>query len=259
MIRNLFIIIIFCCVVKNSFAQFHAVCVPAEKMNTIKIDGHINEWNWVPENYWLQTDVFFERINNLQPDTTNFALGIIVAWNELTNRIYIAAKVKDKSIVDGERLNVAVNPGNSEGHYWVNGATAHHNVMNYYIQLKDGDFISDLFLGPEWAKSSEFLEWAVKVNENDSVIFYEMSFPLWEVWSHKGPEYSKEFSLHSNQSIGILLALTNKNSDSKSIHKWISVYEQNCWYDARSIANQFILDPYVSKDPGWDAIKYVLE
>lgn len=260
MIKYLFVItaasILF---IDNSLAQFHAVCIPPEKINSIKIDGNLSDWNWIHENDKLKTDIFFERLNNLPSDTKNFDVELAIAWSSIENRIYIICELHDNNVIDDDGVIIVVNPTNAEGHYWMNGAFAHFNIMAYYLKFKNDTITSGLHLGPEWAKKTEFFNWAVKTNREDSIVIYEISFPLWRKWSDKGPDFSKEYYLKSNNNIGLMIAFTDKDSTSKASKQWSYIYEQNYWFDARSIAYRFILDPYISKKPSWEGIKHVLK
>lgn len=260
MIKYLFVIaaasILF---IDNSFAQFHAVCIPPEKINSIKIDGNLTDWDWIHENDKLKTDVFFERLNNLPSDANNLDVELAIAWSNIENRIYIICELHDNIIMDDDGVIIGVNPTNAEGYYWMNDFPAHFNIVVYYFKFKNENITSGLHLGPEWTKESEFFNWAVKTKREDSIVNYEISFPLWRKWSGKGPDFSKEYYLNSNNNIGLVIAFTDKDPSSKSSTQWSYIYEQDYWFDARSIANRFILKPHISKKSSWEGIKHVLK
>lgn len=221
------------------YAQIKAIEIPFDREKEILIDGNIEDWSWVDDKYKLYSDNFFNITNNSLPDTSSFSIELFVAWSQIKNKVFIVAKVKDNELINGEGLNIAVNPTNAQGHYWVNDAPAHFNVVDYYFELRDTKLFPNVYLGPEWLAKKNHL-FAVNINSSKTEVSYEISFPLWDSWNDN-INLSKRHRLNQEEKIGLMLVYTDIDSDQKI--QWANVYEKECWNDANSIGNTTLLLP----------------
>ncbi len=275
MIRNLITIMITIIIINHVSAQFYAVHVPLEKLDNLKMDGDTTDWNWVPERYHISAINMIDVLDDHEKNNQDWSCKVIVGWNEIQNRIYILAIIRDNmksvdrvppsgvSYLD-DCMEVAINPDNMGGSY--QGSTELKYIFNtikfhYSFPLIEKDLEFELYSGPSWYLNREYVDWGGKdyiMGNNHIVTVYEIRANLWDYWSNEGIEYSKESELTFNKKIGLTIAFDDVDSiKDVRVAQWATP-SGNTWYMNANELTDFILDgPFESNS--WQSIQYLLK
>ena len=275
---SIFVIVAF---VNNLNSQHHVVYVPSDRLSKIKIDGKINDWDWVPKKYIISGIEMNNNylISNATYNKKNWDCKIIVAWSDITNRIYIVVKVYDDikrsnppsmfgcpKLVD-DNLQLIVNPDNNSGNCWNKIAFPDLNrlvkvTMHTPFSIGEAQLVFDY--GPSWFVNRKDLigcGWGNKGNCSlgPYETTYEIEMALWDEWSEMGIEYSRRHILSSDQGIRLAIIIDDVDkSNSKIDDEWMTSF-QPVWPNIIVQMPEFILDSSCEKDNLWSGIKSILK
>jgi hypothetical protein len=237
--------------------KYHAVYIPSNYLKSIAIDGHIEDWDWVPNYYKLQNSHF---INYEQVDSKDLDVECFVAWSDITNKMYIIAKVADDSIIsnrvpqdDAIRMNdfdgitIIVNTNLESGAFWSGGGykLLFHNILAFPLAPTSHPDNSNIFYGTHWLQNKNYLNFATSISKNKNGRFttlYEVELELWENLSLFSKKLSKVKLLKSDLSVGLTIAFNDidKNNDDNAFK--IRTYSGNGFEYRAEESSCFILD-----------------
>jgi hypothetical protein len=275
---KLFAVLFMVLVTSTIYCQRHAVYIPADKLARIKIDGKTNDWDWVPQRYFIKGEDMNNNylISNSTYHKENWDCKIFIAWSDVRNRIYIVATVYDNikksnpewlfgcpNLFD-DHLNVIINPDNRSGNCWNNLTypDIHRLVkVSMHTPFSKGDAQLVIDYGPSWFNNYKELityGWGNKgdCSEGRCETTYEIEMALWDEWSELGIEYSLRHILEPDKSIRLAIVVDDVDkSKSKIDDEWMTC-SQPKWFNIIVQMPEFILD---SDDNLWSGIKNALK
>ncbi len=243
-------------------SQFKAVHIPTEMLNSIKIDGEIDDWDWVKEEYIIKSNQLNNVFSNLkEADSNDLNCRLIVAWNEIKNWLYIVAYIEDDEshpdlVKDGkdyfsENLQFCINPNR---YYYKESNTRIYGMCYIPTDLTNG--IIEIKNGPKWlTKDNNYLKWSFKFVdrgvEKKTVFIYELGMQLWNTFSPEYVNYSEKVFLHNNQVIKLSIGFGETESDSKTFLVTADKPTDKKWYkQTEQLADFVLIEPegdHVSK------------
>lgn len=214
----------------QSFDQYkyHATYIPSSYLKKIVIDGHIDDWAWVPAWYKLKNKDF---MNCEHTNANDFDIECFVAWSDITNKIYIVAKVIDNVIIssqlsyeDAIRMNfydgftIIVNPNIESGQFWSGNGykLLFHNIITLPITPFYDSHNSSLYYGTDWLKNKAYLNYSTSNLKNKNgtwTTYYEIELNLWEKLSFFSSKLSKPKILKSELPIGLTIAYNDVDKE----------------------------------------------
>lgn len=246
----------------NTFAQFHAVYIPEEKLSKMKMDGNMNDWNWMQPADFITTKSFNEFSFNANVDPKNWDCKLAFGWSDVTNRLYIVALVYDNVRIanvittkDAHWLN-----DNFEIMVFPTGNTIERSFVQYYflVPFIDKNEEMNVGIGGKWLKSQ--LEWGWKIlgdRSRPGYTIYEISMPIWDDWNARGIKFSKKHTLSANETIYLSIAANDLDNDKTKVMHWDTSPGRNCFSDPKDLS-ELTLDPPVSVNRSWNNIAKVL-
>ena len=260
----------------SCFGQVHAVHIPEEKIEEIKFDGELTDWSWIPEDYFISGDNMKDNLNNSKSIHSDWECKIIVAWNDITNWIYIVAIVNDndfyvrpqsdpKTYYLNDNLEIAIGPDVHSGDYYSRRFEKCYNIIKYYVTpvTKEYNNTVNINAGPQWLiNDTSFVKWGYKVNTDKngkSRIIYELGMAVWEKWSDDGIEASKRLFLQSYQTIRLTLAFNDVDKyRNRRIAQWVtSTGSSKNWGRNISDISVFVLDPPAENQSSWERVYHL--
>jgi hypothetical protein len=191
--------------------KYHAFFVAEERLLDIKIDGDIEDWAWIPENYKVPANqLIFQKNSTFNSEDLDGYF--YVGWNGISNKLYLIAKIYDDNLKkEKDRykdwFEFQSNTSNSK----------QNNVDNLltieFFKKLDGENVANNVRNPKanWMLTDEYGKWAIDIIEdtitNKNIITYEIEIQLWDEWSEIGEEYSKKHKLKSNEIIGLTVSI----------------------------------------------------
>ncbi len=228
--KILMVCLLFFYLAVNLFSQFKAIHIPFDKLSTINIDGDINDWNWVPNEYIVNFNQFNDVLSNSEANINDWNCRLIVAWNEIQNWLYIVAYIEDDESFAGLPLNqkscyydsfqFSVNPNN----YYYDVSNTRINGICYIPEdLSTG--ILEIKNGPYWLESkNRYLKWRYSFNKEGSnkktVIIYELGMQLWNTFSQESAMFSEKHFLTHDESIKLIIGFDDIDTNKKSL--WVT-------------------------------------
>ena len=261
---------------KLAFCQYKMVYIPDSIIGNMKMDGDTTDWEWAPSSYIIKTNSLDNMLNDNEYDPENWACRLVFGWNQISNRIYILAIVKDdvksvdrippqgKAVLD-DCMEVIINPDNFGGeNRYQTTESYHHSVKFFYsFPLPESKYEFEIRKGPSWyPEGKRYISWGGK-EYNDpnhkTVTVYEVSLILWDFWSDKGAEYSQESQLFINKQIGLTVAFddVDKEKDVRSA-QWVTSSGSG-WNGNANDLSVFILDAPLKKGISWQNISHLLK
>jgi hypothetical protein len=222
---------------KPEGVEFFAPHIPDQILAGMDIDGNFADWSWYPQDLVLTSDIMVSRAGNDPRDIADIDLSFRIAWNESTNKIYLALEAFDDFIhrdtesnnnpwtedgwtistdadhsggfFDGGDLDI--NDMGSQGQQWLvhppGPATEMWVVLfgeNYLENIENrGGVRAHWFGHPPWGEivvgPPEVLP--VKEGDTDVTLFYEFAWTLFDFLDYGGPDSSVEHILEEDQII----------------------------------------------------------
>jgi hypothetical protein len=268
--KKLIFIMFLISISRSACCQFYAVHIPNDRISKIKIDGDTSDWNWVPAKYFITTKDMKDVLNSSKSNSTDWECKIMVGWNELTNCLFIMAKiVDDKKITDGSRffindcMQLAINAVNLIGGYRnINDKLNNKTILGHFTPpTKTLDFVIDH--GPLWMqKKSNYINWEYKTKNiagsSKYITIYEVSIALWDEWSKFKPDFSIRSNLYSGKKIRLEVVFDDVDIPNERKTEWATSDGKYWWAQTYDIS-QFILAPPVIEEISWDGIHRVLQ
>jgi hypothetical protein len=258
-------------------AQFRAVYLPDEKIQDIDIDGDTLDWLWVPREFGITMGALWDGINNSGIDRKDWSCKTIVAWNHLTNYLYVLAIVKDdiKSVDrktneepwldDG--MEVVVNPNNLGGKYNHKLLPTYNYVMKFCYSFPAIDGVDEFLIydGPSWyLEKDKYVKRAGKTfiskDNHHSTTVYELAISLWDYWDDTGADLSIRHKLKANEIIKLSIAF-NDVDNIKDVRdaQWMLVTTDGDWWRNASRLSYFMLSPPVENGVSWGQINALMD
>jgi len=251
------------------YGQFLAVHIPDDKIEKIKIDGDTSDWDWMPEKYVISENYMGFAFDNSLKDNNSWRCRIKVGWSDVTNKIYVNAKIIDDIIVLSNPVHymndcfqLAVNANNNGGEF--TGENSPNHVVVGWCNLDTANGTNfNLAVGPQWMFDtlSDIVKWKVvnyKDNSKKNVIIYEMSLSLFDKWENDSPEKSNLCLLAPGKDLKLTLIFEDVDRMDNSRTEWTSKVSWE-WYMDADYFSQFTLSPPLPKKGiSWQNINYVL-
>ena len=242
--------------------QFPDLLVPT-------IDGDLSDWEAFPEEYALQTDDFVDLVNDASVDPADLSVRLMVGWNQLRNKIYVAARVIDdihqvdrpagtasSRIFQDDDLEVFVDADHSGGQYanfaelspeeqlQVNGATANHFVLAG--PSPDEDYFVN-FSAAAWYAQPDGKHTAAAIGFTDdgktTVTTYELMLTPFDVIDMNAAILSTEHQLVAEEILGFNVEFGDFDANSLLMDaKWSLSGGQNAFRTADRF-NDMVLKP----------------
>jgi hypothetical protein len=262
-------------------SQSHVVYIPSDKLARIKIDGNTDDWNWVPQKYFINGAKMYNNylISNTIYNKKDWDCKILIAWNDITNKIYIVATIFDnvrRSIPESvfgvtrlcdDNLQVIINPDNSSGDCWNKIAypDLHRLVrLSIHTPCSEGNAKFILDYGPSWYIGHKELincGWSTRKNSSNGLFetSYELEMALWDEWSDMGIEFSSRHVLSADQRIKLAIILDDVDKTMNMIdNEWVTCF-QPYWWSKIPQLTEFIMDHSSERDFHWSGIMSVLQ
>lgn len=247
-------------------AQYHAVYIPEERLGQMKSDGNPSDWDWVPNQYGIETDKMVNTRDQTNQDRKSFDSKIIVGWNEIKNKVYVLMILHDNFI--NVQLNGSVpyymqdclqfafcslDPDDEKY------AELHRNntLKAHFMKTPDGkeEFIFEI--GPNWIlQDYRFVKWGCNRNKDETV--FELELSLWDNWNNKGHIYSKPFYLEANKKIRLTIAFNDLDFNEKNVSEWATI-PGKYWYQKLSDLSVFVLDSPINKRISYHKIESIIK
>gem|GEM_PF-2531438 len=239
------------------------------------MDGDTSDWNWIPEKYFITTELMTNRLNGNNNDNYSCKCKIIVGWNDVKNRIYILAIILQKKAsidhisIEGKSLlnaniEVAINPDNLGGMYGKNMERTYNTIkFNYSVPLNDTTFKFELNNGPQWyANKFKYLDYGGKkkvvLDGQFELTVYEISTILWDFWNPEDIEYCRKSELFMNKNIRLSISVNNiDEAKGSTLIQWVTFSGKN-WTNNADEMSEFVLDAPFKKGISWDIINTLL-
>lgn len=243
----------------NDTYKYHAICVPNEKLINIEIDGKIDDWDWVPDNYIIRANelMFQKNASFNQDDLDGY---FFVGWNKTTNWIYLVAKIYDDNLeIKEDRyrdwFEFQANTSNSKQNINTNLMT-----IEFYKKL-NGEDIANNVRSPEanWMLNvDEYGKWAINIKKDSiqkrNIITYEIGIELWDEWSSLGEEYSLRHNLEDNQIIGLTVSIFDYDENEERNLLYTISGSGGKYWGYSFYMSDFVLDPLLQPESDVDAI-----
>lgn len=238
--------------------KYHALNIPSNYLKNIAIDGHIDDWVWVQDNYKLINEDF---INGDHIGTNDFNIESFVAWSDITNKIYIVSKIVDNAIIsssignDGAiRMNyfdgvtIIVNPNFESGQFWSGGGykLLFHNIISLPITPIYDPGNSNLYYGTSWLQNKAYINYSTSTSKNTDgtwTVYYEIELSIWENLSFFSNRLSKSKRLKSELPIGLTIAFNDVDKENFYNTIKIRTYSGGEFESHAEETSCFILDP----------------
>ncbi len=254
--------ILFCLISIQALAQYSIIGIPPGKLKEIKIDGNINDWDWVPENYIIRLENLMQTTDYINTRSDYF-VEVKVGWSNITNCIYIALLIQDNELdADSSRDDVWLNdklelgfcPAYKYGEYFQSDNPFYFNtIKDYFIFPSDNnkEVYHGIDIGPIWMKpKNQFYEWAIakkKTKKNKYEIRFEIKIALWKAWDELGPEYSDRYLPMENEVIKMFLLFGDRDHNGvDDFNTWRTLSNNNFWRNVGGFSD-FKLGPILER------------
>ena len=199
--------------------QFQVINIPDDKLMTIKLDGEMEDWNWIPEKFILTNEDLCKPAISNGISSDDFSVRLRLAWNELKNWLYIVIEVQDDYLQlnteKKDKVSVRIDPFNRRTKY------KNWNQNNSFMTgfsiwgIKSGqDYKLKLASGSKWfLKDASYTKVGYQ-NYTDketgkNITVYEIGMLLWGEWDKSGREQSKAHQLETNQKLSMYIQFSD--------------------------------------------------
>lgn len=204
-------------------AQYYAVNIPDDKLLSINIDGNIEDWNWIPNDYIITNKDITHNNDDFIIQEQDLNIKLRIAWSSLKNWIFIIAEIEDDyhqvNTTDKDELIIRFDPSNIKGKYkhWEKNSSS-ITGFNIRVPLKDKSKELSINSGSNWfLKDSSQLIWKWKIINNTglegTLTTYEIGASLWDIWHKDGYRQSIRHQLTENETIGINILFKDVDED----------------------------------------------
>ena len=253
----------------KTHGQFYAIHIPNNKIDKIKIDGDTIDWNWMPEKYIITEKYMKDSFNKNLIDNNSWQCRIKIGWSDITNKIYINAKIIDDIVVltkpdhyMNDCFQLAIN-ANNKGGVFTGENSKNHVVVCWYKPDTIIDTRFNLGIGPKWMFNTptDYFKWKVvsyKTVQKKNVIIYELSMNLFDKWEKESPGKSNLCLLVPNKKIKMTLIFEDADKLDNSRLEWTTKASWEWYMDANYFSEFVLAPPLPTKDISWHNIDYVL-
>lgn len=232
---------------KSQGILYFAAKIPEAKLPEIKIDGNLNDWEWLAPTFLTVDDFAFKREGDSRED---FDVEAWVAWSPKTNMLYHAVKATDDQLhtlpIDKAQkmwredvVLIYMDADNSGGEY--RGEYDSSQAQQYFLYcLPDGKSAHLGLFGPEeqfeWSFKPPYAQYAARYD--GEAIYYEVAMNIWD-WLGSSPSESKLHHLRAGEIIG--WKITVKDVDGPGGRMGCALRPVNAWENADLFANLMLM------------------
>ena len=244
-------------------AQYRAVYIPEDKLDKIQIDGDTTDWDWVSSDYFVNTKYMYDSQGYNQIDADDWKCKIIVGWNDISNRIYFLAIVKD-DISNTDRKPEDYRFWLDDGVEIVFKQNEFGKKYSIHYWFTPGNSLTEfgIYRGPSWLlDTKEYLKWGGKeyrAKDGSVITVYEMSTVLWDYLSKEDLHSSTEKQLSKSGKAMILFGFNDvdKIGDRREA-KWVP-YSQSKMTNGGLPLSEFIFEYPLEEKTTWPLIDNLL-
>ena len=222
---------------KPEGVEFFAPHIPDQVLATMDIDGNFADWSWYPQDLVITSDQLVSRAGNDPRDIADIDVSFRIAWNEGTNKVYLALEAFDDFIhrdtesaqdvytedgwtisTDADHSGGFFHAGDLEqsvmgtqGQQWVVHPPGPATTMwvfdfgeNFFENVENRGGVEAHWNGhPPWGEITVGPPEAVPVKEGDTdvTLFYEFAWTLFDFLDPAGPDNSVVHVLEEDQII----------------------------------------------------------
>jgi hypothetical protein len=243
---------------------YHVVAIPDQMLGNINIDGNIDDWYWVMDNYKIYSSAL-PLTADKQIKENYFSGEIIIAWSEISQKLYFVIKTEDDihwveqkddlpSMGWNDGFQFAIDAGLRREDFTASDTLNNTMVIGYFCApMPDSREEFGLRTGAKWLiDRGEYANWAYqvyKVNRGNRVMMtYEVEIALWDYWNYRGLYYSVRHTLKPNQVLGMTIALNDVDGNPSLLstpprYQWLTMCPSyNTWWNNSFWYSKFILD-----------------
>jgi hypothetical protein len=213
--------------------EFYAPHIPDALLPDV--DGNFADWAWYPEDLVITHDMLLSRAGNDPRDIADVDVSIKVAWNESTNKLYLALEAFDNfihrdtenqtDIYTEDGWTITTDADHSGGFFHASEdlqpAEMSQNGQQWIVHPPGPRAVMWIHdFGENWAEKIETREWdgvwcsfppygdyavgppnvvPVKEGDQDVTLYYEIAWTLFDFLDTNGPDKSIEHVFQEDQ------------------------------------------------------------
>ena len=228
--------------------KYHAAYIPSNC--SINIDGDLNEWKWVPDEYKIRTK---DLVNSEQVKPEDLEVELFVAWSKINNKLYIVCESID-DILNSDELNhddgieINLNPNKVFGNYY-NTIYKFMFFNIFYVAIAPYSTYNNIYIyyGPEWIRRNrEQFNYKVKtekLKDGRMCINYEIELRVSSDLSLYSGTLSSNYILENDQVIGLTILINDVDYNNYERDVQLRTFSGNALWHRAEEASLFILDP----------------